>query len=146
MPARAAPKFEWFRTIINHLQFENDDLIFYEASEDQIKKNVKDTLLHCEAISVLKIYFFKSKLIGFCMEHDCILELTDLVGCKESSLLATHPDLSYSMPSLLELVNLMRCKDSSLLATHLNLPLYIGKTSKALWNLVVKRMGKRLAT
>lgn len=92
---------------------------------------MKDTLLHCEAISVLKIYFFKSKLIGFCMEHDCLLELNDLTGCKESSLLATQPDLSYSMHSLLELANLMRCKDSSLLATHLDLPLYIGTTSKA---------------
>lgn len=61
------------------------------------------------------------------MEHDCLLELTYLMGCKESSLLATHPDLSYSMHTLLELANLMRCKDSSLLATHLDLPLYIGK-------------------
>ena len=59
--ARSAPS-------ISHLQFADDTLIFREANEDQIK-NGKAILFCFEAVSGLKISFFKSELIEIRVEE-----------------------------------------------------------------------------
>ena len=49
--------------IVSHLQLDDDTLLFSDADEEEIK-NVKATQLCFEAVSGLKINFFKSELIG----------------------------------------------------------------------------------
>ena len=49
--------------IITHLQFADNTIIFCDAKEEQIKNVV--AILRCfEAVSGLKVIFFKSELIG----------------------------------------------------------------------------------
>ena len=79
-------RFKGFRTSMNgptvsHLQFAYDMLIFCDVDEDEIK-NVKATMLCFEAVSGLKINFFKSELIGFRVPERPLQALEGLMGCK----------------------------------------------------------------
>lgn len=49
--------------LISYLQFADDTIIFCKADEDQVK-NVKTILLCFEAVSGMKVNFFKSELLG----------------------------------------------------------------------------------
>lgn len=48
---------------INHLQFADDTLLFCDADVDQLL-NVKAILLCFEAVSGLKVNFFKCEMLG----------------------------------------------------------------------------------
>ena len=83
-----------FRTSINgptvsHFQFANDTLLFCYAEDDKIK-NVKATLLCFEAVSGLKVNFFKSELIGVRVPERRLLALAGLMGYKAGGLPSTY--------------------------------------------------------
>lgn len=73
--------------LISHFQFADDTLIFCEANKEQQVKNVKAILICFEALSGLKVNFFKSELIGVTMGDANIKKLADLFGCKAGQFL-----------------------------------------------------------
>ena len=95
---------------ISHLQFVDNTLVFFEANEDQIK-NVKAILICFEAVSGLKINFFKSELIGIRVEESLMGQLIGILGCKVES-----------FP-----------------VTYLGLPLCRGHANKVVWTSMVER-------
>lgn len=103
--------------IISHLQFADDMLIFCGAEEDQVR-SIKAMLLCFEAVSGLTINFYKSELIGMRVEERCLQHFAGILGCKTGS-----------FP-----------------VSYLGLPLCMGHMNRAIWNLVVERMEKRLST
>eukprot|EP00268_Persea_americana_P008172 TRINITY_DN13144_c0_g1_i6.p1 TRINITY_DN13144_c0_g1~~TRINITY_DN13144_c0_g1_i6.p1 ORF type:complete len:313 (+),score=49.71 TRINITY_DN13144_c0_g1_i6:1004-1942(+) len=105
--------FEGFRpanTIleISHLQFADDTLLFCNADEDQLR-NVKAILFYFEAVSGLRVNFFKSELIGIKVNEDHLNRLANIFGCK-----------AVTLPS-----------------TYLGLPLCGGTSTNSLWSPVV---------
>ena len=74
---------------ISHLQFADDALNFCEANEDQVK-NVKAILICYEAVSGLKINFFKRELIGIRVDEPKMTQLADILGCRVGSLPTTY--------------------------------------------------------
>lgn len=81
-------------------------------------KNVITSLRCYEAVSNLMVYFFKSSLFGV-----------------------------FAVDSLLErLAQLMGCNLGSLPSSYLGLPLSEGRVPKSLWNPVVEKLEKKLAT
>lgn len=64
-------------------------LFFHEASEEEIK-NVKVILICYEAVSDLKINFYKSELIGIEVEEVLMHLYAEVLGCKVGSLHATY--------------------------------------------------------
>ena len=99
---------------ISHLQFADDTLIFCETNEDQVK-NVKAILICYEAVSGLKINFFKIELIGIRVDDPKMIQFADILGCRVRSL-----------PT-----------------TYLGLPLCSRMADKTLWNPVVERMDQK---
>eukprot|EP00268_Persea_americana_P008169 TRINITY_DN13144_c0_g1_i12.p1 TRINITY_DN13144_c0_g1~~TRINITY_DN13144_c0_g1_i12.p1 ORF type:complete len:489 (+),score=85.97 TRINITY_DN13144_c0_g1_i12:613-2079(+) len=113
--------FEGFRpanTIleISHLQFADDTLLFCNADEDQLR-NVKAILFYFEAVSGLRVNFFKSELIGIKVNEDHLNRLANIFGCK-----------AVTLPS-----------------TYLGLPLCGGTSTNSLWSPVLERMEKKLS-
>ena len=102
---------------INHLQFADDTLLFCDAKVDQLL-NVKAILLCFGAVSGLKVNFFKSELLDVHIPDFQLEYLADILGCKVGS---------------------FPC-------TYLGLPLCTGVVSPALWNTVIDRVDKRLAS
>eukprot|EP00268_Persea_americana_P038868 TRINITY_DN38524_c0_g1_i1.p1 TRINITY_DN38524_c0_g1~~TRINITY_DN38524_c0_g1_i1.p1 ORF type:complete len:155 (+),score=21.32 TRINITY_DN38524_c0_g1_i1:451-915(+) len=72
------------------LHFADDTLIFCAANEDRIQ-NVKATLLCFEAMSGLKINFFKSELIGIRVGEALLTHYVDILGCKVGHLPSYFP-------------------------------------------------------
>lgn len=70
---------------ISHLQFADDTLLFCDANETQIC-NIKAILLCFEAVSGLRVNFFKSEMIGVRVNEDRLAMFADLFGCKVGSL------------------------------------------------------------
>ena len=101
--------------VISHLQF-TDTLLFCDTNEFQLL-NVKAILLCLEAVSGLRVNFFKSEMIGVRVEDTHLASLADILGCKVGSL-----------PS-----------------SYLGLPLCIEVASKALRSPMIERMEKRLS-
>lgn len=88
-------------------------LIFCEAEEDQVQ-NIKATLICVEAVSGLKINFFKSELIGIGVD-------------------SYRPVFA----------NILGFKIGSFPIIYLGLPLCLGRTKKLVWNPVLKGWRKR---
>lgn len=101
--------------MVSHLQFADDTLIFCKAIVDQVR-DVKAILLFFEAVSGLKVNFFKSELIRVRVEETHSLHLVDIMGCKVGTL-----------PSV-----------------YLGLPLCGDLVPKVSWNSVVERDGKEV--
>ena len=102
---------------ISHLQYADDTLIFCGADEYQVR-NVKATILCFEAVSGLKVNFFKSEVIGLKIEKPLFLKCSEILGCKIGEL------------SVL----------------YLSMPLCSRQVTKSLWNPVVERVEKKLST
>lgn len=103
-------------TIVSHLQFVDDTLIFCEIEDNQVL-NVKTIFLCFEPMSGLKVNFFKSELLGVRINSNRLQELVDLMGCKASLFPASYPGQSLSFV----------------------------KVAKSLWNPVTERIEKYLA-
>lgn len=69
---------------VSHLQFADDMLIFCRADKEQIK-NVKAILLCFEAVSGMKINFFKSEILGVSIEEPALSHYADILGCNVGS-------------------------------------------------------------
>ena len=91
-------------------------LIFCGAEKAQVR-NVKATILYFEAVSRLKVNFFKSELIGIRTKKLMLLNFADILGCKVGQL-----------PAL-----------------YLGMPLCLGRVTKSLWNPVIKRVERNLS-
>ena len=101
---------------VSLLQFAGDSLIFCgEVFEDKFR-NVKATLICFEAVSRLKINFFKSELIGIRVMDLVLRQLAEVLGCRVGS-----------FP--------VKC---------LGLPLCLGAAKKSVWNPVVESMETKL--
>lgn len=83
---------------ISHLQFADDTLIFCGANEVQVK-NVKAILICFEAVSSLKINFFKSELIRLMVEDQKKGQFAEILGCRVVSLPITYLGLPLSVDS-----------------------------------------------
>lgn len=79
---------------------------------------MKTILLCFQAVSGLKINFFKSEVIGVSMPEEHLRDFAGILGCKVGML-----------PT-----------------SYLGLPLCIGTPSKSLWFPVVEKLEKRLAS
>jgi hypothetical protein len=101
---------------ISHLLFTDDTLIMCDADVDQIH-NLDHILLCFEAISGLKVNLKKFELVA--------------VG---------------EVPYIEGLANILGCNISSLLLRYLGLPLGAPFKSKAIWDGVIEKMEKRLAS
>lgn len=100
---------------VSHLQFADDTVIFCDANEEEVR-NAKAIIWCFEAMSGLKVNFFKSGVIGVGVEENRVMPLADIMGCRVSSL-----PVSY-----------------------LGMPFSVGYSSKALRNPVVERVEHRL--
>ena len=69
---------------INHLQFADDTLIFCGANEDHVR-NVKITILRFEAVSRLKVNFFKNELFGLRSEMPVLVNLLISWGARREN-------------------------------------------------------------
>lgn len=103
--------------VISHLQYADDTLIFCGPREDQII-NVKATVLCFEAVSGLKVIFFKSEVIGLRTEKSLLLSCSEIMGCKIGDL-----PLSY-----------------------LGMPLCSWRVTISLWNPVVEMVERKLSS
>ena len=101
--------------MISNLLFADDTLIFCDADLDQIG-DLKCTLLCFEAISRLKVNLGKSEMVP--------------IG---------------NVPNIQELAAMLDCKISALPMNYLGLPLGARYKSKALWDSVLEKMGRKLA-
>lgn len=81
-------------------------------------KNVKATLLCYEAVSDLRVNFFKSEMLGVRVKENLLLHYADILVCKVSS-----------FP-----------------ATYLGLPFSIRSSPKSMWNPMIERMEKKLSS
>lgn len=102
--ATAANVIKGFKSVgsaplISHLQFANDALIFSDTDKDQIL-NVKAIPLCFEAVSSLKVNFFKSELKGIQMDCEDLQKLAYLFRCNVGSLPASYLGLPYLSKSL----------------------------------------------
>lgn len=79
--------------LVTHLQYADETLIFCEANEDQIR-NVKAIHLCFEAVSGLKISFFKSMPIGIRVGDSHLHQYAGVLGCKVGS----FPTLYLGLP------------------------------------------------
>ena len=70
---------------ISRLQFADDTLFFCDANETQIL-NIKVIIFCFEAVSGLRINFFKSETIGVRVNENRLAMLADIFGCKVGSL------------------------------------------------------------
>ena len=95
--------------------FANDSLIFCDTDLDQIGY-LKCTLLYFEAISGLKVNVGKSEMVP--------------IGV---------------VTNIHELVAMLDCRISALPMNYLGLPLGARYKSKALWDPVLEKMGRKLA-
>lgn len=98
-------------SVINHLQFLDDTLIFCPAKLEHLM-NVKAILLCLEVVSFLKINFFKSELIGIKVDEYTLSSIAEILGCGVGS-----------FP-----------------VWYLGLPLCIRRHPKNIWDPVVERM------
>jgi endonuclease/exonuclease/phosphatase family metal-dependent hydrolase len=102
--------------MVSHLLFADDTLIFCGADSEQIS-NLRYVFTWFEAVSGLKINLSKSEIVP--------------VG---------------DVPHLEELVQLLGCKQSVLPMQYLGLPLGATFKEMAIWNPVLERVEKRLAS
>ena len=100
--------------MISNLLFADDTLIFCDADLDQIGY-LKCTLLCFEAVSGLKVNLGKSEMV--------------LIG---------------DVPNIQELAAMLDCRISALPMNDLGLPLGARYKSKALWDPVLEKMGRKL--
>ena len=84
--------------LVTNLQFADDTLIFCDASEEQIR-NLKAILICFEAVSGLKINFFRSELIGVRVGEAFLYKYADLFGCKVGSFPASYLELPLCLGS-----------------------------------------------
>ena len=69
---------------ISHLQLADGTLFFCLVEEDQIEK--QKAILFCyEAVSGLKLNFFKNELIGIEVDEHLVDYLANIMGCKVRS-------------------------------------------------------------
>ena len=101
--------------MISNLLFADDTLIFCDADLDQIG-DLKCTLLCFEAISGLKVNLGKSEMVPI-----------------------------RDVPNIQELAAMLDCRISALPMNYLGLLLGARYKSKALWDLVLEKMGCKLA-
>ncbi len=101
--------------MISNLLFANDSLIFCDTDLDQIGY-LKCTLLYFEAISGLKVNVGKSEMVP--------------IGV---------------VTNIHELAAMLDCRISALPMNYLGLPLGARYKSKALWDPVLEKMGRKLA-
>uniref|UniRef100_A0A2N9I908 Reverse transcriptase domain-containing protein n=1 Tax=Fagus sylvatica TaxID=28930 RepID=A0A2N9I908_FAGSY len=101
--------------MISNLLFADDTLIFYDADIDQIGY-LKCTLLCFEAVSGLRVNLGKSEMVP--------------IG---------------NVPNIQELAAMLECRISALPMNYLGLPLGARYKSKALWDPVLEKMGRKLA-
>uniref|UniRef100_A0A2N9I8S1 Reverse transcriptase domain-containing protein n=1 Tax=Fagus sylvatica TaxID=28930 RepID=A0A2N9I8S1_FAGSY len=101
--------------MISNLLFADDTLIFCDADIDQIGY-LKCTLLCFEAVSGLRVNLGKSKMVP--------------IG---------------NVPNIQELAAMLECRISALPMNYLGLPLGARYKSKALWDPVLEKMGRKLA-
>lgn len=99
----------------NHLQYADGTLIFCGENEDQIR-NVKATLISFEAVSGLKVNFFKTELMGIRTERSKLLNYVEILGSKVGDLPASY----------------------------LGMPLCLESVFKCMWNSVVERVERKL--
>jgi hypothetical protein len=101
---------------VSHLLFADDTLIMCDANSKHIH-NLDHILLCFEVISGLKINLPKSELVA--------------LG---------------EVPNIKELASILSCKISYFPMKYLGLPLGVPFKSRAIWDGVVERMEKRLAS
>ena len=101
---------------VSHILFTDDTLIFCDALPSQIGK-LREILSSFEAVSGLHINMAKSKLV--------------LIG---------------KLLNMVELVGLLGCRQSSLLMTYLGLPLGAKFKDRAIWNPILEKIERRLAS
>jgi hypothetical protein len=101
--------------MISNLLFVNDTLIFYDADLDQIGY-LKCTLLCFEAVSGLKVNLGKSEMVP--------------IG---------------NVPNIQKLAAMLDCRIFALPMNYLGLPLGARYKSKALWDPVLEKIGRKLA-
>uniref|UniRef100_A0A2N9IUI4 Reverse transcriptase domain-containing protein n=1 Tax=Fagus sylvatica TaxID=28930 RepID=A0A2N9IUI4_FAGSY len=102
-------------SLISHLLFADDTLIFCEATSDHLS-HLRSLLIWFETTSGLRINLGKSELVQ--------------VG---------------EVPLLEELADILGCKTSTLPMKYLGLPLGASFKSKNIWNPIVEKMERRLA-
>ena len=101
--------------MISNLLFVDNTLIFCDADVDQIGY-LKCTLLCFEAVSGLRVNLGKSEMVP--------------IG---------------NVPNIQELAAMLECRISALPMNYLGLPLGARYKSKALWDPVLEKMGRKLA-
>ena len=101
--------------MISNLLFADDTLIFCDADIDQIGY-LKCTLLCFEAVFGLRVNLGKSEMVP--------------IG---------------NVPNIQELAAMLECRISALPMNYLGLPLGARYKSKALWDPVLEKMGRKLA-
>ncbi|XP_026399012.1 uncharacterized protein LOC113294851 [Papaver somniferum] len=75
-------------TVISHLQFSDDTLIFLDADVEQVK-NLRLILLSFEMLTGLKIDFAKSQIFGVCFDGDLSV-FSSILGCYSSVFLTIY--------------------------------------------------------
>jgi hypothetical protein len=102
--------------VVNHLLFADDTLIFCGAQAEHVR-NLRCTFLYFEAVSRLRINLRKSELVP-------IGEVDDVES----------------------LAHILDCKIGSLSMTYLGLPLGESFKSLSIWNGVIEKVERRLAS
>ncbi|XP_041009378.1 uncharacterized protein LOC121253433 [Juglans microcarpa x Juglans regia] len=102
-------------TLVSHLLFVDDTLIFYEAEQDQLRA-LKELLLCFEATLGLRVNFDKSELV---------------------------PDGNISTTR--QLASTLGCKVTSLPMAYLGLPLGAVSRALSIWDAVIEKIERRLA-
>jgi hypothetical protein len=102
--------------VVNHLLFADDTLIFWRAQAEHVR-NLRCTFLCFEAVSGLRINLGKSELVP-------IGEVEDVES----------------------LAHILGCRIGSLLMTYLGMPLGASFKSISIWNGVIEKVERRLAS
>ncbi|XP_058086458.1 uncharacterized protein LOC131233686 [Magnolia sinica] len=103
-------KIKGMPSLISHIQYADDTLIFFDASIEKVD-NLQTTIRCFQVVSGLKVNLTKSKIFGINMERDEVESLAQLFGCAAASL-----------PS-----------------SFVGLPLSIEKPFKSIWDKVILR-------
>ncbi|XP_026445035.1 uncharacterized protein LOC113345474 [Papaver somniferum] len=84
-------------TVVNHLQFVDDLIVFLDDSEEQVA-NLKNIFLAFEIISGLKVNFRKSAIAGIGVDHNGA-SCADIFGCSLATLPINYLGIPFSSKS-----------------------------------------------